>query len=65
MTKYRATFAPRSFARISGAPAGVLALQREDQRLELKGQAVGLPVRWAAVIAEALKTAILVRVKIS
>src|SRR5438045_2076225 len=49
---------PELLADLRGAPAGSLALELNDQRLDLKGQLVGLPIRPAAAIGESFEPAV-------
>src|SRR5688572_26449519 len=52
--------APELLADLRRAPARVLLLQLHDPRLDLEGQAVGLPVRPPRPIGEPVQTAVLV-----
>ena len=46
---------PELLADLRGAPAGSLPLELNDQRLDLKGQLVGLPIRPAAAIGQSFQ----------
>ncbi len=46
---------PELLADLRGAPAGSLPRELNDQRLDLKGQLVGLPIRPAAAIGRSFQ----------
>ena len=51
---------PQLLADLRGAPARPFALQLHDQLLDLERQLIGLPVRPAAAIGQAVQPAVLV-----